>query len=196
MLPLSLEELAQQADVEPGFLQRLLDLGALERRDGATPYGASDVRRVRLLRAWEAAGLSVDAIMGEVREGNLSISWLNTPVLNRAERLDGTYRELCLEEDVPLSLMQALQEALGLAPPDGADRVREGDRELLRLIKAFLAAGAEQGATLRLFRCTPACGEWSRQRRSSASPRSRGASGARGWVSGLFWSTAPGSARR
>jgi adenylate cyclase len=152
MHPLSLEELADQAEVDSDYVRRLIELGALERKDGPEPYGHSDVRRVRLLRAWEAAGLSIEAVMSVVQEGKLSISWLDSPVITRAERLDLSYEQLCAEEDVSLTLVQALHEALGFAPPDPADRAREGDRELVGLVRTFLSVGAGEGPTLRLLR--------------------------------------------
>jgi adenylate cyclase len=152
MHPLSVDELTDQAEVDTDFVRRLIELGALERKEGAEPYGNADIRRVRLLASWEAAGLSVEAIMRVVEKGDLSLSWLDTPVMTRAERLELTYGELCAEEDVPLDLVQALQEALGFAPPDPGDRVREGDRELVRLVRTFLSVGASREPTLRLFR--------------------------------------------
>jgi hypothetical protein len=59
--------------------------------------------------------------MRAVNEGDLSLSWLDTPVMTRAERLDLTYERLCAEEDAPLDLVQGLQEALGFARPWGPD---------------------------------------------------------------------------
>jgi adenylate cyclase len=152
MHPLSVEELAEQADVDARYVQRLIDLGALERTEGPAPYGGTDLRRVRLLRAWEGAGLPVEAVMRVVREGTLSLSWLDTPVMTRAERLDLTYEQLCREEEVSLSLVQAIQEALGFAPPEPSDRVRQGDQELVRLVRSFISVGAGQEPTLRLLR--------------------------------------------
>ena len=65
----SLEELANQAEVDPGYVRKLIDLGALGKEGGAERYSLSDARRVRLLRAWEEAGLPVESIMGLVRSG-------------------------------------------------------------------------------------------------------------------------------
>jgi class 3 adenylate cyclase len=45
-----------------------------------------------------------------------------------------------------------VQEALGFAPPDPTDRAREGDGELLALVRTFLEVGADEGPTLRLLR--------------------------------------------
>jgi adenylate cyclase len=152
MPSLSLEDLANQAEVNPEYVRRLIGLGALERKTGGDSYGPSDVGRVRLLQAWEAAGLSAEAVMSVVNAGELSISWLDTPGMAPGKRLDLTYQELGEAEEVPVTLIQALHEALGFAPPDPADHAREEDRELVRLVHAFLSVGVGEGPTLRLFR--------------------------------------------
>jgi adenylate cyclase len=149
---LSLEELAIQAEVDPEYVRHLIERGALDRRTGTQRYGPSDVRRVQLLRSWEAGGFSAEAVVDLVREGELSISWLDAPVMTRAERLDLTYEQLAREEDVPLSLVQSLQEALGFAPPDPQDRARGGDRELVGLVRMLLVAGATQASALGVVR--------------------------------------------
>ncbi|HYT78759.1 MAG TPA: adenylate/guanylate cyclase domain-containing protein [Actinomycetota bacterium] len=152
MNSLSLEELAVQAEVDAGYVRRLIELGALEPGTGPEPYGLPDVRRVQLLRTWEAAGFSVEAVVDLVRAGELSISWLDAPVMTQAEGLDLTYEELCREEEIPLSLVLALQQALGFAPPDPHDRAQAGDRELVGLIRMLMASGARQAAILGVTR--------------------------------------------
>ena len=147
-----MEELADQADVEPDYVRMLIDAGALDAPDGDTTYGASEVGRVRLLHAWEEAGLSAESIMELVRSGELSISWLDTPALTRLGRLDVTYERFCQEEDVPPSLIGDLYEAMGFPPPRPNEPLREGDPHLVDLVRAFLEAGAEAAPTLRLVR--------------------------------------------
>lgn len=149
---LSLEELAIQADVDAGYVRRLIELGALERRTGTSPYGRSDVSRVELLRSWEAAGFSAEAAMELVRAGELSLSWLDAPKATGTARLDLTCEQVCSEEDMPHALMRAIQAALGFAQPDFNARAREGDRELARLAQMLLAAGARQAPILGLVR--------------------------------------------
>ena len=90
--------------------------------------------------------------MGFVRDDQLSIGWLDTPVMTRASREDRTIADVCAEMGVQIELMQALYEALGFAPPAPTDRVRVGDRELVELIRRFTEAGAEEAPTLRLIR--------------------------------------------
>lgn len=152
MRPLSVEELADQADVEPEYVRQLIDAGALDPPEGDTTYGPSDVGRVRLLRAWEEAGLSADNIMDLVRSGQLSVSWLDTPALTRMRRLDVTYEQFCEEERVAMSMVGDLYEAMGFAPPRPNEPIREGDPHLVDLVRAFLEAGADAAPTLRLVR--------------------------------------------
>lgn len=152
MSSLSFEELANQAEVSPDFVERLIELGALEPRDGDATYDSAEAGRVRLLHAWEEAGLPPQDIMGLVTAGELSISWLDAPVITRAKRLEVTFEQLCSEEEAPFRTVQALYEAIGFAPPEPTDRTRAGDRELVELLQTFRAAGAEEGPTLRLLR--------------------------------------------
>jgi class 3 adenylate cyclase len=90
--------------------------------------------------------------MDLVRKGELSVAWLNTPVMTRAQRLDTTFEQLCQEMSVPPDRVDAIYEAIGFAPPSSADGIREGDRELIDLVSRFVGVGAEEGPTLRLLR--------------------------------------------
>lgn len=148
---LSRDELAEQAEVDVAFIDRLIEIGALG-EDRADLFGARDVRRARLLRAWEDAGLHAEGIMDLVRQGELSVAWLNTPLMIRARRLETTFDDLCREQDVPQRLVEAIYEAIGFAPPSPTDGVREGDRALVELVTSFVGVGAEEGPTLRLLR--------------------------------------------
>jgi adenylate cyclase len=149
---MSVEELSDQAEVDQEYVRRLIDAGALDPPEGETTYGPSEVGRVRLLHAWEEAGLSAESIMELVRSDQLSISWLDTPALTRMRRLDVTYARFCEEEHVPLSVVGELYEAMGFAPPRPNDLIREGDPHLVDLVRAFLDAGADAAPTLRLVR--------------------------------------------
>jgi adenylate cyclase len=148
----SREDLADQADVDQAFVDRLIEMGAFGNGDGRQSFGPMDVRRVRLLRAWEDAGLRAEGIMDLVRKGELSVAWLNTPVMTSAKRLETTFRDLCRELDVPQRLVEGIYEAIGFAPPSPSDAVCEGDRELVELVTSFVGVGADEGPTLRLLR--------------------------------------------
>jgi adenylate cyclase len=147
----SAEELSNQAEVPVDFVYRLIELGGLRaNRDGS--YARSDVGRVRILHAWEEAGLSVEGITELVSAGDLSISWLDAPVMTTTARLDATFEQLCSEAEVPHATIRSLYESLGFAPPEPSDRIKAGDRELVELLHAFVTAGAREEPMLRLLR--------------------------------------------
>jgi adenylate cyclase len=150
MTSTAVESLARHANVEPGYVERLIEAGAIPR--GAPAYGEREARRVRLLRAWEDAGLSVELVMRLVDEGDLSLAFLDTPVIAGPERLDRTYRDLAIDENLPLRFVQRLHEALGFVPPDPDERARGDDPAMVALAKTFIGIGASESAVLRLFR--------------------------------------------
>ena len=124
----SAEELAKQAEVPVDFVHRLVELDGLRaNRDGQLP----SLRR----RAYPhpprlgGSGLSAEDIMELVRAGELSISWLDTPVITR-RCASMTFEQLCSEEGAAHDV-QSLYEAIGFAPPEPTDRIRAGDRELV-----------------------------------------------------------------
>jgi adenylate cyclase len=142
-------EVAERADVPEGFVRRLVALGALPAEEAE--LGPREVRRARLLHAWEGAGLSVETIVGLVERGALSLGFLDAPVMARPERLDRSYRQLADDRDVPLAFLQALHQALGFAPPEPGARAGEDDVTVLDIAELFRGAGAGDDATLRLL---------------------------------------------
>jgi hypothetical protein len=67
---MSEEELAELAEVEPAFARRAVRAGALKAsRDGG--FGPRDATRLRFPRAWDAAGLPVEAIGDLIARGEL-----------------------------------------------------------------------------------------------------------------------------
>ena len=143
-----IREVAERANVPEGFVRRLVDIGALPAEAG---LGPSEVRRVRLLHSWEAAGLSVEAIIALVDRGALSLSFLDAPAMETPARLDRSYERLAADRGVPLQLVQALYQAIGFAAPDPAGRAGEDDVTMLDIVELFSGAGVEDEATLRLL---------------------------------------------
>ena len=67
----SLREVAERANVPERLVRRLVEVGALPGEEAGA--GPRKVRRVRLLPAWAAAGLSVERIVELVDRGALSL---------------------------------------------------------------------------------------------------------------------------
>jgi adenylate cyclase len=148
-VPYRIGEVAERANVPEGFVRRLIDLGALP--DEETGLGIAEVRRSRLLHSWAAAGLSVETILALVDRGALSLAFLDTPVMETPERLDGSYQQLAADRGVPVAFLQAVHQALGFAPPDPGARAGEDDLTMLDVAELFRGAGVSDDATLRLL---------------------------------------------
>lgn len=146
----SKEDIAVRGLVDVAFVDRAIEAGALT---GSTDTGlaAEDATRIRFLDAWDSAGMSVEALGSLVRGGEISFSFLQVPWLQTPPRLGRTYDDLARDTGVDLGALQAIHEALGLAPPQGADQIREDDLVLVDWLASFVESGAEQQAVLRLL---------------------------------------------
>ena len=146
-----IEEIAKRANVPEGFVRQLVAAGALPSDDGELGSSRA-VRRARLLWSWTAAGLSVETVLGLIDKGALSLAFLDAPVMALPEkRLDRSYEELAAERGAPMSLVQALHQSLGFAPPEPGDMAGEDDAIMLEVARLFRGAGATDDATLRLL---------------------------------------------
>ena len=65
-------QLADRAAVDPGVVDRLVELGILSPGEGAEPFAPGDVHRVRLVRPCEEAGMPAEAGGGRSRRGGTS----------------------------------------------------------------------------------------------------------------------------
>ena len=149
---LSAAELARLAEVEPAFVQRAIEAGALRQRETAGGFGVQDAARLRFLKAWDAAGLPVETIGELIARGELPFSFMDAPTMSAQPRLPSTYEEFCTQRGIELSTVQRLHDALGFTPPAPSDHVREDDLVVIELFQQWLAVGAEEDATLRLLR--------------------------------------------
>jgi adenylate cyclase len=149
---LSADDLARLAEVEPAFVQRAIQAGALQPGGTVRGFGVQDAARLRFLKAWDAAGLTVEAIADLIARGELPFSFMDVPVMAAQPRLPSTYQEFCAERGIDLSMVQRLHDALGFTPPAASDQVRDDDLVVVELLQELLAVGAEESAVLRLLR--------------------------------------------
>jgi adenylate cyclase len=149
-VPNRIQEVAERANVPEDFVRQLVRAGALPGEEGELEL-AGAVRRVRLLRSWTAAGLSVETILALVNRGALSLAFLDAPVMALPERLEHSYEQLAAEHGMPMSFLQALHQSLGFAPPEPRDRAGEDDATMLEVARLLGGVGAADDATLRLL---------------------------------------------
>jgi hypothetical protein len=149
---LSADDLARLAEVEPAFVERAMQAGALKNQELAGGFGIRDAARLRFLKAWDTAGLKVETIGDLIAQGELPFSFMDVPVMAAQPRLPSTYQDLCTQRGIGLSMVQQLHDALGFTPPAASDHVREDDLVVIELLRQLLAVGAEEAAALRLLR--------------------------------------------
>jgi adenylate cyclase len=148
---LSADDLARLAEVEPAFVQRAMQAGALKNQELAGGFGIQDAARLRFLKAWDTAGLKVETIGDLIAQGELPFSFMDVPVMAAQPRLPNTYEEFCTQRGIPVSMVQRLHDALGFTPSAASDHVREDDLVVIELLRQLLAVGAEESAALRLL---------------------------------------------
>jgi adenylate cyclase len=146
----SQQELAGLAPCSLEHVQRLVDLGILGAPDDDGLLPASDVHVVRLMTAFEEAGISLEDVARGMAGGDLSFP-LET-FLPEPERLSATYADLGARLGRSPELLRRLSGEFGLPPPTD-DRVRDEDAEILSLLVARLdlATGAELSRFARLY---------------------------------------------
>jgi adenylate cyclase len=131
---ISAEDLAALVPCSPEHVRRLEELGLLQ-ADEEGSFALSDVHVVRLMAAFEDAGISLEDVARGVGAGELSFPlglFLPEPVEATA-----TYAALAGELGRDPQLLRRLGGELGFPPPED-DRLRDEDAEMLRLVVTTL----------------------------------------------------------
>lgn len=148
---LTVNELAQWAEVDVSFVERAADSGALG-HEATSGFTTEDATKCRFLAAWDSAGLPVETVGRLVASGEIQFSFLGAPFLAVEPRLALTYAQLSLETDVGMGMIRSLHEAIGFQPPDPEDSAREDDQRLIEWARIMSSAGFGDAAILRLAR--------------------------------------------
>jgi adenylate cyclase len=130
----SAQELADLVPCSFRHVRRLEELGILEGDEDGL-FSASDAHVVRLMAAFEDAGISVEDVARGVSSGELSF-----PLglfLPEPQGASETYEELASRLERPPELLRRLSGELGL-PVSDEDRIRSEDAEMLSLLVSRL----------------------------------------------------------
>jgi adenylate cyclase len=147
---ISAQELVELVPCSLEHVRRLEDLGILRRDEEDGLFPSSGVHVVRLMAAFEEAGISLEDVARGVAAGELSFPlglFLPEPVAMTA-----TYEALSAGLRRPPELLRRLSGELGF-PPREDDRVRAEDAEMLSLIltKLDLATDDDLSRFTRLY---------------------------------------------
>ena len=141
MAKVSAPELAELVPCSLEHVRRLEELGILEPHETDGLFPSSDVHVVRLMAAFEEAGISLEDVARGVAGGELSFPlglFLPEPVT-----MPETYEGLAARLGRSPALMRRLSGELGLAPPPD-DRIRAEDAEMLSFMLGKLDLADEE----------------------------------------------------
>jgi adenylate cyclase len=152
-VPLTLEQAGERAGVEPGYLLRLHELGIIPGNGDA--FSDGDVRRALTARSLEGAGISLDVLGDAIRRGALNLNFLDSEAYERFAGLsDETFQQVSDRTDVPVELLMAIRESIGMAQPSPDDRMREDELGVVPFLELQMASGFRPPAIERLLRVT------------------------------------------
>jgi adenylate cyclase len=135
------QEVAQRAGVDPGYVDRLIELGILTPGAGGA-LSPGDVLRARWVHGLERTGVPLEKMAAAVRDGALSFSFMDVPAFDRFAGLsDTTFQELSAKTGIPLELLMVLREAVGFAEPRPDDHVHENELSVVPLLQLQLSEG-------------------------------------------------------
>jgi adenylate cyclase len=134
-------EVAQRAGVDPGYVDRLVELGILT-PDAAGAFSPGDALRARWLQSLERAGVPLEGLAAAVRDGVLSFSFLDVGAYDRFAGLSGTtFQQLSAQTGIPLELLKVVREAVGFAEPRPEDHVHHNELSIVPAIQLQLSKG-------------------------------------------------------
>ena len=146
------QALADRSGLDAESVDHLLELGILA-PSSAPLFSESDLRRAIIIRGLEQAGFPLEDLAREVREGRLSLDFVDEPGFHIFADLSGqTFAELARETGIPLGLLSVLREATGFAQPEPGDAVRSDELKVVTLVRAMLDAGVPEAAVERTLR--------------------------------------------
>jgi adenylate cyclase len=146
------DDVAEAAGVERAFVARLVEAGILAPAD-AGAFTLGDVRRVALVDALERGGLPVEVIAEAIRQGRLTLDFVDQPGYGFLATLQPTtFRDVSAETRIPLELLLVVREAMGFAQADPDDRMRSQEAEVVTLLRLLVDHGVRPPIIERLLR--------------------------------------------
>ena len=140
------EELARLAGTSLERVLRMIELGILS--PGPDGHPTSEIQRVRIVDAFDAAGISPEILGRLVAEGRYSMSWFDLLYPEPIPLSERTFAEACAANDVPLDLASRIfVSGFQLPAPEPDEPMRADEEEMLELLAiAFRMLGRDPEA--------------------------------------------------
>ncbi len=113
------------------------------------------MRRAAFLQSFAAAGISLEGLAEDMRNGDISLTFLDAATFDTFTSFTGTtFAELSTRTGVPVELLMVIREAIGGALPTPEDPVREDEMAIVPLIEAQVQVGVSHATIERALRAT------------------------------------------
>ena len=100
-----------------------------------------------------AAGIPLDGLGAAIRNGQVSLQYLDAPAFERFSAVSGeTFAQIAVRTGVPVELLLSIREAAGSPAPEPDDRIRDEELPYAELIEATVRAGFRPAALQQLMR--------------------------------------------
>jgi adenylate cyclase len=147
-----LAEAAQRAGISPEELRRLVELGILG-PDEEDRFTSGDVRRAGLVESLTAAGIPLDGLGAAIRDGQVSLDFLDAPAFERFSAFSSvTFARYAERSGVPVQLLMLIREAAGFPAPLPDDRIRDEEMPYAEMIETAVKAGFRPASLQQLMR--------------------------------------------
>ena len=153
MRELNVSEVAVAGGTSEETVRELTELGVITPQNGGA-FRPSDVRRVRLVLALATSGVPFEAVGQAMREGRISLDFIDELAPNPIPLLPETQTELVARLGLSDDLARSLGTILGTCSLPADQQVRSDHAELFELVGAAKAAGADDELLVRVVRAT------------------------------------------
>jgi adenylate cyclase len=150
---LNVSEVAVAGGTSEETVRELTELGVITPQNGGA-FRPSDVRRVRLVLALATSGVPFEAVGQAMREGRISLDFIDELAPNPIPLLPETQTELVARLGLSDDLARSLGTILGTCSLPADQQVRSDHAELFELVGAAKAAGADDELLVRVVRAT------------------------------------------
>jgi adenylate cyclase len=147
-----LAEAAQRTGISPAELARMCELGIIE-PDGAGEFTTGHLRRLGVVNALAAAGIPLDGLGAAIRQGKVTLDFLDAAAFERFSTSSGvTFAEMAERTGVPIEQLLFIREAAGSSTPQPSDRLREEELPFAALIELAGTGGMRATAIQQMLR--------------------------------------------
>lgn len=152
MTTFRISEAAERAGISVDELERMVELGIIAPdEDGRCRSG--DVRRAELVSSLVTSGISLDDLGAAIRDGTVSLAFLDAPAFDRFSPLSSTtFAEMAHRLDIPVEHLLLIREAAGSVTPSPDSPMRELELPYADWIKLAIDAGFRTGVWQQMVR--------------------------------------------